>query len=105
MKASLDDLIKQPGPWLLTALDLTKVYLAIASLVSVLLMIVGAVLELGGQIWLYVFFALLAGATIVALFANKWSEGLFVRRAEALGFDRSEARHFYRIYDWDQADA
>ena len=104
MNASFDDLIKAPEPWLLNALHGAKVTLAGLMLLSIPVGVAGAVLGFGRNIWLYVFFALMAGATLVALVANRWSKSLFARRAEQLGLDASEARSFWRTYDWDQDD-
>ena len=104
MKPSFDDLIKAPEPWPLNALHGAKVVLGGLMLLSIPVGLVGAVLGFGRTIWLYVFFALMAGATLVALMANRWSESVFARRAEQLGLDGGEARSFWRTYDWDQDD-
>ena len=104
---SLDDLIRGPEqvPWLLSALHVAKVALLSLAVMSFLVGIVGGLLGFGSLVWIYAFLALIAGATVVALLANRWSESLFVRRAQELGFNRGESQSFWRTYDWDAEDA
>jgi uncharacterized membrane protein YdjX (TVP38/TMEM64 family) len=104
MSESFVNLIHAPEPVLLIALHLVKATLLLVP-VFLILLLVSLFFGFEAKIWVYLLFASIAGSIVSSLIANKWSELRFVRRAKTHGLDPTEAREFYRTYDWDGADA
>ena len=99
-----DDLIAQPQSRSLNAVHVVKVVLFLLAILALIVGFVTSVLGFTLRGWVQVAAALLAASVIVAILANRWSESLFVRRAMTCGFDKRQAREFYRTYDWDETD-
>ena len=103
MTESFERLIHVPEPLPLVALHAVKLIVLLAP-ICLLMALVGPLIGTGSAIWIYLMLIFLTAGIGSALLANKWSESLFVRRAEAEGLDTSEAREFLRTYDWDEVD-
>ena len=104
MSASFEQLIHEREPIPLIALHLFKIVILAAPLLLIMFL-VAPLLGLHRAIWGYLLIVSLLGSIASALLANKWSEARFVRRAMGHGLDPSEARDFYKTYDWDGVDA
>src|SRR5260221_11808140 len=100
MSASFEQLIHEREPMPLIALHLFKIVILTAPLLLIMLL-VAPLLGLRRQIWGYLLLVSLFGSIGSALVANRWSEARFVRRATDRGLDPSDARDFYKTYDWD----
>ena len=103
MTDSFKRLIQVPEPLPLVALHFVKLAVLLVP-ICLLMALVGPLIGTGSEIWIYLTLIFLTAGIGCALLANKWSESLFVRRAEAEGLDSSEAREFIRTYDWDEVD-